>query len=108
MKPDQYLKDSYDNYGTFSITPGTLDTTQTPLAPFTSNQRGQSYTSGSSRKLSTFRYTYPEIQDWNQSPAQLRANVTAQFNALYNPSGAFVCIFSASLPYIQGLKISIP
>src|SRR5450756_1550021 len=70
--PNQYLTPMSEGPGTFALAPGTLDTQYTPLEPFSSNGRGQFYTSASSWKTSTFGYTYPEIQDWNQTPAQLK------------------------------------
>lgn len=70
--------------GTFSIPQGNLDTQYTSLEPFTSNSRGQFYTSTSSWKTSTFGYTYPEISDWNQTSAQLKANVAVTINMMYN------------------------
>jgi len=71
--------------GTYSIPAGNMDTQYTSLEPFTSNGRGQYYTSASSWKTSTFGYTYPEISDWNQTSAQLTANVAATINRMYNP-----------------------
>jgi tyrosinase len=76
-----------EGLGTFAIPPGNLDTQWTSLEPFTFNGRGQFYTSASSWKISTFGYTYPEIQDWNQTPAQLKSNVSAAINRMYNPQG---------------------
>jgi tyrosinase len=87
--PNQYLTSAREGVGTFAIPSGNLDTQSTPLEPFSSNSRGQFYTSASSWKTSIFGYTYPEIQDWNQTPAQLKANVTAIINRMYNPRGTF-------------------
>jgi Tyosinase C-terminal domain len=85
--PNQYLTPTTEGLGTFAIPPGNLDTQWTSLEPFTFNGRGQFYTSASSWKISTFGYTYPEIQDWNQTPAQLKSNVSAAINRMYNPQG---------------------
>lgn len=78
-----------DDYGTFTIAPGTTEYSSDPLAPFTSSMTGTMYTSDTARELKTWGYTYPEISDWNQTKAQLSATVTAKVNALYNPSGAY-------------------
>lgn len=67
-----------------------MDTLSTPLQPFAPTGDGPYFTSATSRQTSTFGYTYPEIQDWNQSPAQLKASVTAAINRLYNPNVASV------------------
>jgi tyrosinase len=37
--------------------------------------------------MSTFGYTYPEIQDWSQTLPQLKSNVTAAINRMYKPQG---------------------
>jgi tyrosinase len=76
-----------EGQGTFTIPPGNQDTMNTLLEPFSPNGRGQFYTSSSAWKMSTFGYTYPEIQDWNQTPEQLQSNVTAAINIMYNPQG---------------------
>ena len=91
MNPDSWVEPAQDTVGTFTIAPGSYDTAQTSLGPFTSTTHGQFYTSTSSRSLSAFGYSYPEIQDWlfNQSTQALQQNVTAAVNELYNPSGTF-------------------
>jgi tyrosinase len=87
--PHQYLAPMTEGPGTFALPPGTLDTQSTPLEPFSSNGQGKFYNSASSWKTSTFGYTYPEIQDWNQTPAQLKQNVSAIINRMYHPQGTF-------------------
>jgi tyrosinase len=89
--PNYYLTTFPEYYGTYAIAPSTPygpgpnDTANTPLPPFSTNAQGTFWTSASSQYLSTFGYTYPEIQDWNQTPSQLSSNVTAQVNMMYNP-----------------------
>jgi tyrosinase len=73
--------------GTYSIPRNNLDTSLTPLYPFTSTAAGQLYTSQSSSNCSQFSYAYPEIEDWHQTPAELKSNVTAQINQMYDPNG---------------------
>ncbi|EHK98613.1 hypothetical protein M7I_5554 [Glarea lozoyensis 74030] len=73
--------------GTYSLPRNNLDTLQTPLYPFTSTIAGQLYTSASALMTAKFNYAYPEIEDWNQSVDQLKTNVTAQINRLYDPNG---------------------
>jgi len=82
---NQYLTQMPEGQGTFTIPPGTQDTMNTLLEPFSSNGRGQFYTSSTAWKMNTFGYTYPEIQDWNQTPSQLQSNVIAAVNKMYNP-----------------------
>lgn len=88
INPNSYVLPQIEQSGTFALTANSLDTLNTPLEPFAPTGDGPFFTSASARITSTFGYTYPEIQDWNQSPAQLKANVTAAINRLYNPNGA--------------------
>lgn len=86
--PDQYVTPQVNNYGTFTEGGGTLEDQNTNLTPFTSTTNGSAFwTAANSRDLKSFGYTYPEIQDWNQTPAQLQASVRTAVNNLYNPGG---------------------
>ena len=87
--PDSFIpaEGLEDDYGTFTIAPGTTEYSSDGLTPFTSSTTGSMYTSDTARDLKNWGYTYPEICDWNQTKAQLSATVTAKVNALYNPSG---------------------
>jgi tyrosinase len=96
-----------ENSGTFSLAPGTVDTQWTPLEPFSSNGRGQFYTSASSWKTSTFGYTYPEIQDWNQTPEQLKQNVSAIINGMYSPHGTFPKRAAASVVQTKEWSVAL-
>ena len=73
--------------GTYSISHNNLDTSMTPLYPFTSTTAGQLYTSQTSFNIAKFSYAYPEVEDWHQTPDQLKRNVTAQINQMYDPNG---------------------
>jgi tyrosinase len=88
MYPGSYLTPFPDNYGSYALPGGghNNDTLSTPLAPFSTDAQGNFYTSSSVQSLGRFGYSYPELQDWNQNPKQLQANVTAQINALYGSS----------------------
>jgi tyrosinase len=87
MRPSLYLTPFPDHYGSYTLQGGghINDTLLTPLQPFSTDTRGHFYTSRSVQSLHRLGYSYPEIQDWNQTPSQLQANVTAQVNALYGP-----------------------
>ena len=89
INPNQSFTSLNDGFGTYTINPNTLETVSTPLKPFSSDDIGQWYTSTTSRSTSTFGYTYPEIDDWNQTPSQLQSNCTAAVNNMYNPGGTF-------------------
>ncbi|KAG9233879.1 hypothetical protein BJ875DRAFT_425088 [Amylocarpus encephaloides] len=89
MNPNQPLLSGREPAGTFALPVNNLDTTITPLYPFTSNSDGQLYTSASSMSMKNFGYTYPEIEDWHQSKFNLQRNVTSQVNNMYDPNGTF-------------------
>jgi tyrosinase len=89
--PDAYISSQgvQDPYGTYTIAPGSTDYSSTILTPFTSTAAGDFWNSDTTRSLSAWGYTYPEINDWNQTKADLAASVTKQVNALYgSQSGA--------------------
>ena len=60
------------------------------LYPFhASTEQSNYHTSASSRSISSFGYSYPEIVDWGGvSQQQLQQNVRAAVNKLYNPPSA--------------------
>ncbi|OWP06274.1 hypothetical protein B2J93_2512 [Marssonina coronariae] len=88
LNPEAYLTPQLDQSGTFSLAANNVHTASTPLEPFAADGDRPYFTSSSVRQISTFGYTYPEIQDWNQSPAQLKSNVTAAITTLYGPGGS--------------------
>lgn len=87
MHPDSYLTPFPDHFGSYTLPGGGRDnnTLLTPLQPFSTDANGNFYTSSMAKSLRRFGYSYPEIQDWMQTPNQLQANVTAQVNSLYGP-----------------------
>ena len=99
--PNAYIPSQgvQDTYGTYTIAPGSTDYSSTGLTPFTSTAAGDFWNSESARNLSVWGYTYPEINDWNQTPDELAASVTKQVNALYGSSrGANVRKHARDIP----------
>jgi tyrosinase len=90
MHPDSYLTPFPDHYGSYTLPGGGdhNDTLSTPLEPFSTDTEGHFYTSSMVQSLKEFGYSYPEIQDWNQTPQELQAKVITQVNHLYGPSAA--------------------
>jgi tyrosinase len=86
MNPTSYVEPSPEYAGSFTLVPGGTSTVSTPLAPFSTNPQGTLYDSGTAQSLSTFGYTYPEIQDWSFSPQTLQYIVTAKVKAMYSSS----------------------
>lgn len=74
--------------GTWTIYPNTEVNSETPLTPFTTADGKTPWTSTSARYTKAFGYSYPDVQDWIGTPAELAANVSATVNRLYNPDGA--------------------
>ncbi|KAK3316253.1 hypothetical protein B0H66DRAFT_576217 [Apodospora peruviana] len=70
--------------GQFATPPGAVTTPDSPLKPFF-DENGNFHTSNSVRNITTFGYTYPEINDWSKTPDQLATYVRAQVNRLYGP-----------------------
>ena len=91
MRPSDFLTSSYEYSGTFTLAPsrpygrGSNDTITTPLGPFSIDTGGHQWTSAEAQYLSTFGYSYPEIQDWikGQTAAQLAQKVTAEVNKMW-------------------------
>lgn len=88
IRPNLWLTTTPEPQGTFTIRQFQLVNGATSLAPFTSAS-GAYYTSDSSRSISSFGYAYPEITDWNQTPAQMQQTCIGHLQSLYNPNGAF-------------------
>jgi tyrosinase len=61
------------------------DTSDTGLTPFSRSTAGNHWTSNTARYTASFGYTYPEINDWSQTAAQLKTAVTKSINTLYGP-----------------------
>lgn len=87
LHPDSYVEPQEYEYGNYVIPPNTVVDVNTPLQPFRNQATNQWWTSESARHISSFSYTYPELQG-NLTPEQLKANVTVAINSLYNPSNA--------------------
>ncbi|KAI9806662.1 MAG: hypothetical protein M1825_006119 [Sarcosagium campestre] len=85
--PNSYVGSQTNPFGTRTNAPGGVENVNTRLTPFRKDAAGNYWTSASARSLKTFKYTYPEIVDWNVSPSQLSANVRAKVRALYDPQG---------------------
>lgn len=73
---------------TFTIQsgPGRYDESYDALTPFSRSSTGTPYTSDLSRTTRLFGYTYPDLEDWNKTPAQLTAQVKTAINRLYGPT----------------------
>ncbi|KAK4117115.1 Di-copper centre-containing protein [Canariomyces notabilis] len=59
-----HLEEPYDDDGTWNISPQTIVTLQTPLAPFHKNRQGDCFVSDDIRNWMSLGYSYPELQPW--------------------------------------------
>lgn len=73
--------------GQFGTPTGSNITADSPLKPFF-NQNLRLHTSNSVTNISVFGYTYPEINDWDRSPASSADYIRSRVNALYNANNA--------------------
>ncbi|PQE14942.1 hypothetical protein CJF32_00002481 [Rutstroemia sp. NJR-2017a WRK4] len=88
--PNVYLQPALEQVGTFTISQGAIDTSSSPLTPFSTSDGNTAWTSDSARTTRTFGYSYSSVPDAIITNAtELAANVTATVNALYNPKGVF-------------------
>ncbi|EEP82835.1 predicted protein [Uncinocarpus reesii 1704] len=85
--PDSWVGRLASTVNTYVTPRGTIETGSTPLKPFHS-QGSAFWDSNTSRATRSFGYTYPEIQDWNVTKEELRANVIRKVNELYNSRAA--------------------
>ncbi|OJD14819.1 hypothetical protein AJ78_04875 [Emergomyces pasteurianus Ep9510] len=86
LHPESYVQPLVNRDGNFMTEPNTLEDAKTPFAPFRDSENNF-FNAETSRHLSTFGYTYPEIQDWNTTPEQLARSVRIAVNQLYNRPG---------------------
>lgn len=76
-----------ESHGFFSSPEGNV-TADSPLKPFY-NADLSFHTSRTAAQTKTFGYTYPEINDWNKSPEELRTYVINRVNVLYGKGSKY-------------------
>ncbi|KAF7938112.1 hypothetical protein BELL_0027g00260 [Botrytis elliptica] len=87
INPSTFITGLIDWYGTYTITPGTIDTASSPLKPFAITS-STFFTSNTCRSMSQLGYSYPEIMDWNMTAEKMTSYVTGRVNELYNSDGS--------------------
>jgi tyrosinase len=73
--------------GQFGTAPGTNLTADSPLKPFFAEEGGF-LTSNMVSDIRNLGYTYPEIDDWSQTPEDLESYVRAKVNSIYGESAS--------------------
>ncbi|OCK82998.1 Di-copper centre-containing protein [Lepidopterella palustris CBS 459.81] len=69
LYPDNYVEPMPQILTTFAVAEGTVENATSPLFPFHLNDQGDFWTSNSVRSTATFGYTYPELQNGNDTAA---------------------------------------
>lgn len=83
LNPDEFITPVVSPSNTFTISAGTIVDINTPLTPFHSDTSGTLWTSGGVRSTSTFGYTYPSLDFWNESGSTYQSSVKQMVNDLY-------------------------
>ncbi len=86
INPQSYVAPTLNAVGSYAEPRGFVDTGDSSLLPFHSDNGTMFWTSNGVRFTRTFGYAYQEIVDWNITQATLARNVRANVNRLYNPT----------------------
>ncbi|OCL01252.1 Di-copper centre-containing protein [Glonium stellatum] len=83
LYPNSYVEPMAQTYATFTTPAGSVEDMSSPLTPFHMNGNGEFWTSTLVRSTTTFSYTYPELQNGNDTAALM-----ATINALYGSNAS--------------------
>jgi len=87
LHPDEYVQPTVNAGGTYYLPAGSIDTEDTPLAPFHRDNATNMWTAATARDTNAFGYTYPELLNSGASPSELKDLVAQKVKALYAPPG---------------------
>jgi len=83
LNPLSYVISKVNAAGTFATQRGTLETVDSPLAPFWKSE-GVFWTAADARDTRNLNYTYPELINWANLDPKVRNNrIRSDINALY-------------------------
>jgi tyrosinase len=85
LNPHSYVVPTINPLGTYAVAKGSVETADTNLLPFHSDNGTEFWTSNEVRSTRVFGYAYRDVVDWNITQAKLASNVRANVNRLYNP-----------------------
>jgi tyrosinase len=86
INPQSYLVPTTNAFGSYAEPRGFVDSGDSNLLPFHSDNGTRFWTSNGVRSTRTFGYTYQEVIDWNTTQAALASNVRESINKLYSPA----------------------
>ena len=87
LHDDEYVRPTENKKGTYYIPSNTIETEDTPLAPFRQDNTSIMWTAAKARMVTTFGYTYPELQPPGDKGKPSIATVRAKVDELYNSRG---------------------
>ncbi|ETN37390.1 uncharacterized protein HMPREF1541_08381 [Cyphellophora europaea CBS 101466] len=87
LNPASYFTPTVNVYGTYYELPGSIDSGNSSLAPFHSDNGTTMFTNDAVRNIRLFNYAYPDIPDWSLNGTSLASYVRTQINLKYNPPG---------------------
>lgn len=85
LHDDAFVESTLNEVGSYYQPRNTTDTQDTPLAPFHSGNMNSMWTAATSRNISGFGYTYPELANSMMNQSRFKASVLERINQLYNP-----------------------
>lgn len=86
--PDAFMTSAREGGGTFTLVAGQTITATTNLLPFHQSNGATPWTSNAARFSRSFGYSYPDVKDWLYSTNDLKSQVVARVNTLYNLRGS--------------------
>jgi tyrosinase len=84
INPQSYVVPTMNAFGTYAEPRGFVDTEDSNLLPFHSDNESGFWTSSEVRSTRTFGYAYQDTVDWNLTEATLASNVRSSVNKLYS------------------------
>jgi tyrosinase len=86
INPHSYIVPTINTLGSYAEPRGFLNTGESNLLPFHSDNGTTFWTSSAVRSTRKFGYTYQDVVDWNTTQETLASNVRANINRLYSPT----------------------
>ncbi len=86
INPQSYVAPTINTVGNYVVPKGFVDTADSSLLPFHSDNATIFWTSNGVRSVRTFGYAYRDVIDWNTTQSALASDVRANINRLYGSS----------------------
>ncbi|ERF72312.1 hypothetical protein EPUS_02199 [Endocarpon pusillum Z07020] len=86
INPQSYVVPTTNTVGNYAVPKGFVDTADSSLLPFHSDNGTRFWSSNDVRSIRTFGYAYQDVMDWNTNQSTLAGDVRANVNRLYAPA----------------------